>query len=70
MTNSVDPDKTAHYLISRLIWIYTVCTGICFGLQAEWVNIGVCLIQENKQLLGIKGIWKHCPLIGVIIEYR
>ena len=30
MAISVDPDETA---ISRLIWIYTVCIGICTGLQ-------------------------------------
>ena len=27
MANSVDPDETA-----RLIWIYTICSGIGFGL--------------------------------------
>ena len=28
---SVGPDEMARY--SRLIWIYTVCTGVGFGLQ-------------------------------------
>ena len=31
IANSVDPDEMAHY--EPLIWIYTVCISICFGLQ-------------------------------------
>ena len=33
MINSIDPDEMDRYFSSRLIWIYTVCRGICFGLQ-------------------------------------
>ena len=38
MASSVDPDETAHYelshlIMSRLIWIYTVCKITCLGLQ-------------------------------------
>ena len=37
MANRVDPDETAcyepsHLDLCHLIWIYTVCTGIWFGL--------------------------------------
>ena len=31
LASCVDPDETAHYLI----WIYTVCKGICSGLQGN-----------------------------------
>ena len=26
--NSVDPDETTHNIMSRLIWIYTVCYSV------------------------------------------
>ena len=52
MANSVDPDDMA--LISYLIRIYTVCTGIWFGLQdTESVNLAV----ENMLFLSDQNIF-------------
>ena len=34
IASSVDPDETAH-LMSRLIWMNTVCKIICLGLQGR-----------------------------------
>ena len=38
VTNSVDPDETPR--LRRLIWVYTVCSGLSDQIHAVKYNIG------------------------------
>ena len=38
MTNRLDPGETARYVMSRLIWIYTVCKGTILVCRDERVK--------------------------------
>ena len=57
ITNSVDPDETAR-TTSRLIWIYTVCKSVWFGLQVWKVTKEDDMKKKKKKWLGTyKGSW-------------
>ena len=44
--------------MSHLIWIYTVCTGVCFGLHAERDKEEYLIILDNFLLsVRIKNIY-------------
>ena len=65
MTNSVEPDY-----MSCLIWIYTVCTSICFGLP----GLTYCSRDTRKRVIGKqcrprsdaaeRGVWSGSPLFA------
>ena len=54
MSNSVDPDETAHHM-SRLIWIYAVCKSLLLTLV------------EVKELILIKKLYNYEKIIKITV---
>ena len=52
MSNSVDPDETAH--MSRLIWIYAVCKSLLLSLVA------VKELKRNSNLISGAHVFETC----------